>query len=900
MLGKKSGGGFVLKGALVALLPIAAVAIGWSAVQHAEKQARERSAVAESSCGPASASVEASASIAASVDELVTQEARVSTFQSSAQAHAVVALTPDGGCVTAWDSRRQQSGSYGVYLQRFDAAGAPVGGETQVNLRTQGMQMNPALAIDAQGGTWVAWESFGQDGSMGSILARRFGPDFASSTDELLINKTVAGHQADVAVDVDATGRAFFVWTTPSADDRSRVVMARCFDAAGHAVTDEFRVSEQKDGDGVAPLPCVAVDAKNRSVVAWAATDKTGDLQGVRFRAFNANGKALTAELPATQPGAPGAGGIEPSIDVSDDGTVVLAWLAADDADYAVWARRFDREGKPLGATARVNEEAPGYVSGVAVAAAPDGRHLICWNNCRAEKEESDVVGRFFAADGAALGTTKRINVFQVGHQRLTAASGKRRAAWSSDNRLAIAWDGNSGQGDKSAANLTLLVPKDEPCKLVSPVAEAPQVAAAANQVETALGASPFQPPTYDPSTIPDEPFGGDPQPFAMGTDNGFIAITNSGWTPPDPHLAVGPEHLVVMTNGAIAFFTEDGQKTFEDEIEDDYGFWGELGTTYFVFDPEVIYDPHSDRFIAMANERTSISGNGDSYFLLAVSDDSNPNGTWYKYRFNVTSQGNGGDIDSPNLAVDDEAVYLTADFFGPDKYLVFIVEKAALLSGGTPITRHLLITGSQSYGIPVTYDANAPAQYMIQTFEAGSSDTIRMHAIYNPLTHPQRLTIDLTVPRYYYPEDPPQRGTSVRPELFEPRFWSCVYRNGSLWAVHHHGGDRVRARWYEFKMNNWPFVGQPQLAQWGEIDPGSPVRTFFPSIWVDDAGNAVITCARSSPHGVHLDVPGVAGRRRSAGLLPPAGVRAGELQPVQLRPLGRLLRNGLASDGGG
>ena len=47
--------------------------------------------------------------------------------------------------------------------------------------------------------------------------------------------------------------------------------------------------------------------------------------------------------------------------------------------------------------------------------------------------------------------------------------------------------------------------------------------------------------------------------------------------------------------------------------------------------------------------------------------------------------------------------------------------------------------------------------------------------------------------------------------------------------------------------MNGWPDGGTPEIAQWGEIDPGDPVRTFFPSIWVDGFGNAAIVCARSS-----------------------------------------------------
>jgi hypothetical protein len=128
------------------------------------------------------------------------------------------------------------------------------------------------------------------------------------------------------------------------------------------------------------------------------------------------------------------------------------------------------------------------------------------------------------------------------------------------------------------------------------------------------------------------------------------------------------------------------------------------------------------------------------------------------------------------------------------------------------------------------------------------SQTQLRLHAITDPLGTPTRVTTTLAVPSYRYPEDPPQMGTSNRPELFEARFWSCVYRNGSLWAVHHQDPSRVRVRWYEIAMNDWPVGGTPTLVQSGEIDPGTPVRTFFPSIWVDDLGNAMITCARSSP----------------------------------------------------
>ena len=357
-------------------------------------------------------------------------------------------------------------------------------------------------------------------------------------------------------------------------------------------------------------------------------------------------------------------------------------------------------------------------------------------------------------------------------------------------------------------------------------------------------GTTPHQPPTYDTAweTVRDA-WSDNRFPFGR-SDFGFLGINYTGWTPPDPIIAAGPEHVVVMTNGAIAFFQKNGTKDFQDEIEDSYGFWGEEGATNFVFDPEVIYDPHTDRFMAMACER----GTGSkSYYLLAISDDSDPNGDWYKYRIDVTGLA-GGDIDSPNIGVDSQAVYLTADFFtGGQKYLVYILEKEPLLSGSIGVTRDMLITGSQSYGIPVIH-GDAPAMYMIEHFESSTNTKVRLHAITDPLGSPQRITYDLDVPSYSPPEDPPQKGTTSRPETFDSRFWSCVWRDGSLWATHHQGSTRVMARWYEIKTNDWPISDEPELYQSGDIDPGPSIRTFFTSIAPDGYGNAAMCFARSSP----------------------------------------------------
>ena len=73
------------------------------------------------------------------------------------------------------DGRRQDGSSYGVFAQRFAAAGARRGAEFRVNTYTTGEQARPSVASDSVGNFVVAWEGDGQDGSGYGVFAQRFG-----------------------------------------------------------------------------------------------------------------------------------------------------------------------------------------------------------------------------------------------------------------------------------------------------------------------------------------------------------------------------------------------------------------------------------------------------------------------------------------------------------------------------------------------------------------------------------------------------------------------------------------------------------------------------------------------------------------------------------------------------
>ncbi len=765
-------------------------------------------------------------------------ETRVNTFTASSQSNSCLAIQRNGNTIVTWDSRRQQNGTYGIYLQRFSATGNRLGSETQVNLYTQNMQTKPAVATDGLDATWVAWESFGQDGSMNAIIARRFEGEAFTGSDEILVNETTKGQQSQVVVAGDSKGQATFVWTTPATEKHPQRIVFRRFDPSGQSIGAETFVDAAEFHQH---LPTVSIDDQDRLTIAWAETDMSNRPRGIRARVFESDGIAISKTIQISP--RDGQSHIEPAISAGSDRSFAVCWLRSNKQDYEVVFNRFNFAGERILPVTCVSPKNGSRISGATIAQADSGELVLAWNRGidGGIKNESLVEARRFSRDGKAVGDYFQINQDSGSIRRMTSVSGTQRMAFDRHGHLAIAWNGNCAD-DEAAVGLTVKTPRARGFAIQAPE----QFDGISASVEEVV-ARPHEPPTFDPLDIAIDRFGGDPSPLPQGNEFGFIGITASGWTPPDPTIAVGPGNLVATTNGAIAFFDKDGTKTFEDEIENSFGFWGSLGTDNFVFDPEVVFDPHSNRFFAMACER---SDNGRSNFLLAVSDDDNPNGDWFKYRLDVTDLAD-NNIDSPNMAIDADAVYLTADFFGPDRYLIYMLDKADLLIGATPDTTNLLITGSQSYGIAVNYDANAPATYMIQGDEFATSTNLKLHALTDPLGTPNRVVTNVTVPAYGHPVDPPQLGTSSRPELFESRFWSCVYRNGSLWAVHHqspNGTAAARARWYQFDMKGWPTSGDvPELVQSGDIQPDANTSTFFPSIWVDDEGNAAITFAKSS-----------------------------------------------------
>ncbi|MDA1259399.1 MAG: hypothetical protein O3A20_02130 [Planctomycetota bacterium] len=771
-------------------------------------------------------------------------ELQANSFESNRQVDPALAVDAEGSVLSAWGSRRQEVGTFGVFAQLMDARGRDLTTEIHVNTTLPGYQGRPSAAFLADGTAWIAWQSISPTLSECGIFARHFGwiadeeggRHFGPLSEEMIVHAGIGDTPADAFLQPIAGGSEWLVAWASDTPERARHLLARRYSADGAPLGDAFRlgttaVRESLVSMDSTPAGCVAV---------WSEQDFMGQPVAIAGALFGAEG-ATTRFTVAT---AADGSHVEPCVSAAADGSFVVAWMSSqDDEQFVTRARRFGADAQADGESFTIDAGGIGYHSGALVATAPDGRFLIAYNAVEPKMDFHDgerpevpttIRAQAFDADGAPLGEAFQLNGFDEGEQSLQVGVNARHMLWTAHDQLLAAWHGRTVAGDKRGIGLTMLLP--DSLQLAAPAPLERVAAAQELGADVVHGEQAF--PLYNPNFV--APAYVTPPPAAGGS-GGFQGNTNTGWTPPDPDLAVGPSHVVSVVNGEIAYFLKsNGSKQFGQAIAGGGGFWGGQGASGFVFDPVALYDASIQRFIVAAADG---AGSNDA-ICLAVSDDDDPNGGWHKYRFSVTSTCRF--LDFPNLGVSASSVFLSGDCFNFGGNRIFMWDKAVLASGGSATMRQVQASGStQSLGAVRNYD-NATG-YFCTTY-SGSSTKLKIQAVRNANTSPTLDTFSLTVPQFSHPNNAVQLGTSNRADTIDFRIKNGVMRNGYLWVCHNNGQNgRSSVRWYQIALNNWPASGSPTLVQSGDVDPGAGTYTWFGDINVTSTNDAVVAFNRSS-----------------------------------------------------
>lgn len=147
-------------------------------------------------------------------------EFRVNTTIANDQTAVTAAMDTSGDAVVAWQSAAQDSdGSSGIYAQRYDATGMALGGEFRVNTEIANDQTAPAAAMNAAGDLVVTWESLAQDGDGQGIYAQRYDASGAPLGGEFRVNTAIANAQMLPAAAINTDLDMVVAWESYGQDD---------------------------------------------------------------------------------------------------------------------------------------------------------------------------------------------------------------------------------------------------------------------------------------------------------------------------------------------------------------------------------------------------------------------------------------------------------------------------------------------------------------------------------------------------------------------------------------------------------------------------------------------------------------------------------------------------------
>ena len=348
--------------------------------------------------------------------ETPVNDSTVGAQQTSFEGHKQVASDGNGNYVVVW-SGQGTGDADGIYARRFNASG-PLGPSFRVNTFVAGAQVEPAVAMDGLGGFVVVWSSNGQDGNGWGVYGQRYSAAGVAQGAEFPVNATTAGHQFQPSIAADADGDFIVTWTSENIDGTGLGIAARRYNAAGTSLgAGEFTVNGYTDGDQ--RYGRVAVNDAGAFTVVWQSDYVATSSIGIFMQRYNASGGAVGgwSVVNTTTTGYQ----LGPSIGMNGAGAYVVAWTSdvQDGGTSGVYAQRFTAAGAPTGGEFQANTTIAGSQQYPSVAVEDDGSFVIAWASDGSQDGNGwGAYSRQFNSTGVAIGGEVPLNTTTAGNQQ--------------------------------------------------------------------------------------------------------------------------------------------------------------------------------------------------------------------------------------------------------------------------------------------------------------------------------------------------------------------------------------------------------------------------------------------------------------------------------------------------
>jgi PASTA domain len=336
----------------------------------------------------------------------------------------------------------------------------------------------------------------------------------------------------------------------------------------------------------------------------------------------------------------------------------------------------------------------------------------------------------------------------------------------------------------------------------------------------------------------------------------------NNLFIPPDTEGAPGPDRLLVTVNGTVRVQQKSDGSILSTVLLNT--FFGGIPSVGTVFDPHVLYDPYASRWIVVAVSNAELP---NSDVLLAVSQSSDPSGSWNEYSVDVDPS-NVNWADYPTVGFNKNWIVVSVNLFAGTSFAgvqTYAFDKAAAYAGagGGP--------GYQVFSLPstdndfslapaATYDPNADDLYLTEDYDGTGTDStlpLRLFRLSGPVGSARLTRLSdpsgsaLTTLGHWSDVSggsvgfAPQLGSTKKIDNGDARLTQCVYRNGAIWCTNtvflpSSLPNRSAVQWYEIDPTT------SQVVQAGRIQDATAVQFFaYPSIAVNKYNDALLGFSR-------------------------------------------------------